>query len=372
MKSEIPIRYLTSLAATTVLFVAGCATPHWTAVDAGYAELSVENGGALMPETREVAPLAPQTVAPPVAPVAPPAAPSSDAGLLPPNAKPGECYARVYLPPTYTTVEERVMIRGASEKVDMIPAVYEWVEEDVIVKEASERLEVVPAQYELREKQVLVNAASSRVEHVPAEYEWVEENVLVEAAHTEWKKGRSPLSKVDNGTGEIMCLIEIPAKYKTVKKRVLKTPDSSRTIELPAVYTTITENVMVSPQTTRTIAVPAEVEKVRVQRLVTPEEKRVIPVEPEYQNVTKQVVSQMGGIGWRRVLCETNLSQDIIKQIQQALLAVGNDPGPIDGIIGTQTQMAVEAYQNSNGLAVGGLTYEMLSQLGVDVNGDTE
>jgi DNA repair exonuclease SbcCD ATPase subunit len=136
-----------------------------------------------------------------------------EAPLLPPEAKPGECYARVFVPPTYRTISEQRLKRGASEKVEVIPAKYEWVEEQVLVKGASERLETIPAQYEWVEEQVLVKEPSSRLEEVPAKYDWVEEQVLVEEAHTTWKKGRGLIEKIDNTTGEIMCLVEIPAAY---------------------------------------------------------------------------------------------------------------------------------------------------------------
>jgi inosine/xanthosine triphosphate pyrophosphatase family protein len=49
--------------------------------------------------------------------------------LLPPNAKPGECYARVFVPPTYKTETAQVITREASERVEIIPARYEKVTE---------------------------------------------------------------------------------------------------------------------------------------------------------------------------------------------------------------------------------------------------
>ena len=48
------------------------------------------------------------------------------APLLPPDAKAGECYARVYVPPTYKTVTEERLKRAASERLEVIPAKYEW------------------------------------------------------------------------------------------------------------------------------------------------------------------------------------------------------------------------------------------------------
>ena len=39
---------------------------------------------------------------------------ANQASLIPPNAKAGECYAKVVLPAKYETVEERVLVKEAS------------------------------------------------------------------------------------------------------------------------------------------------------------------------------------------------------------------------------------------------------------------
>jgi hypothetical protein len=289
-------------------------------------------------------------------------------GMLPPNAKPGECYARVLIPPTYKTVTERVMVEEGTERIEVIPPKYELVEEKVLVKEATERIEVVPAEYEMREEQMVVKPASTHVVEVPAEYVWTEEKVLVRPAQQVWKKGRGPIEQVDNGTGEIMCLVEVPAEYKSVKKRVLKTPATTRRMDVPAEYATVMKKVMVKPETTRRIAIPAEYKTVTVNKLAQPEQRRVIPIEPKYETVARQVVEGGGSVGWRRVLCETNLSGDVVTQIQEALKVGGYDPGIADGVIGPQTQAAIQAFQSQNNLAVGGLTFETLKALGVAVS----
>ena len=68
---------------------------------------------------------------------------------------------------------------------------------------------------------------------------------------------------------------------------------------------------------------------------------------------------------WRPVLCQTNMTQDVVMSIQRSLRNAGHDPGPIDGIIGRQTMAAVRSYQESKGLARGGLTLATLDSLGV-------
>jgi hypothetical protein len=289
----------------------------------------------------------------------------SDAMLLPPNAKPGQCYARVFIPPTYKTVTETVLKRGASEDIDIIPAKYEWVEEQVLVSAASQKLETVPAQYEWVEEKVLVKQASSRKEEIPAKYEWQEEKVLVKPAETVWKKGRGPIEKVENATGEIMCLVEIPAVYETVKKKVMVSPPSTREIAIPAQYETVKKRVMVKPPTTRTIEIPAAYKTVKVQKMVSPPQEKKIPIPAEYQSVTKTQQVTDGRMEWREILCETNVSTDFVRRFQTALSKAGHDPGPIDGVIGWQTEAAMKAYQKQKGLAEGALTYETVKSLGL-------
>ena len=62
-----------------------------------------------------------------------------------PNAKPGQCYAKVMVPAQYEIKPEKVMVREAAEKIETIPARYEWVEETVTVNAAQTKLVPVPA-----------------------------------------------------------------------------------------------------------------------------------------------------------------------------------------------------------------------------------
>jgi hypothetical protein len=285
--------------------------------------------------------------------------------MLPPNAKPGECYARVYVPPTYKTTEERVLKKEASEKVEVIPAKYDWAEERVLAKESSQRLEVVPATYGWKEETVLVKPESTRLETVPAVYKTTTEEILESPAQTVWKKGRGPVEKLDNATGEIMCLVEIPAKYRKVTKTVMEKPPTTTEVKIPAEYKTVRRQVMLTPPTTRTVEIPAEYSTVKVRKLVAPPEEKRIQIPAEYQMVTKVEKTSEGRMEWRQILCETNLTRGVIQSIQEALKNAGHDPGPIDGVLGSQTMRALREYQQKKGLPVGSITYETAQSLGV-------
>ena len=77
----------------------------------------------------------------------------------PPNAVAGECYAKVYVPPKTETVSERVCVRDASERVEIIPARYEWTEDKILVKDASTELAAVPAEFAAREDTIQTASA---------------------------------------------------------------------------------------------------------------------------------------------------------------------------------------------------------------------
>jgi hypothetical protein len=51
------------------------------------------------------------------------------------------------------------------------------------------------------EERVMVKPESKRVEQVPATFESVTERVLVKPATMVWKKGRGPIQRVDDGHG---------------------------------------------------------------------------------------------------------------------------------------------------------------------------
>lgn len=291
---------------------------------------------------------------------------AQDAPLLPPNAKPGECYSRVFTPPVYDTETVRVLAQEASSRVEVVPARYETVEERVVVKEATSRLEIVPATYETVEERVLVEPERIELVKIPAQTGWEEERVLVKAAHTTWKKGNGPIEKVDGSTGEIMCLVEVPAEYKTVRKQVTTAPARTEERVIPAVYKTVKRRVQATPPTTRTIEIPAEYGTVKVTKLVEPARTDTIEIPAEYQTVSQRKLVREGSLEWRSILCETNMSPGVVAELQRALSSAGFEAGSADGNYGRQTANAVEAYQRSKGLATGQLTIETLRALGID------
>ena len=294
------------------------------------------------------------------------------------NAKAGECYAQVYTPATYTTQTKRVLKNEASFRIETIPAVYETVTERILKNEAGERLEVVPAVYENVTERVMIKEAGTRLETVPAVYETTTERVMIKPARQVWKNssGRiygtaikdaeGKLVTRPSGSGEVLCLVEEPAEYKTVTKRVLKKEATTREVTIPAEYKTVTKRVMKTPPTTRKVTIPATYQTVTKRVLKSPATTRRIEIPAEYETVTERVIANEASLEWVPVLCDVNVTSAKIREIQGALKRTGHYGGPVDGVFGSQTSTAVASFQRSKNLSQGyGLTLQTLEALSI-------
>ncbi len=272
--------------------------------------------------------------------------------LLPPGAKPGQCFTRLWVPPQYQTLSERMLVEEEGERIEIIPAKFKTTKKRVLVKEASEKLVTVPATFKTVKERVLVKQATKKISQISSVYETVSERVMDKPAHTTWKKGTGPIQKIDETTGEIMCLVEVPATFKTVKKRVLKKPASTTVQDIPAVYDTVEKSVIATPPTTRKVAIPAVYKTITVTEEASPPKERRIKIPAKYATVTKRKLVKDGMMDWREILCDTNMTRDRISAIQTALKSAGHNPGTIDGVIGGDTMKAVNAFQRKKGLPV--------------------
>ena len=279
------------------------------------------------------------------------------AGLLPANARPGECYAKVMVPAKYKTIDEKVVVAEATEKIEIIPAKYEWTEVRVPVQQESEKLVAVPASYkkveekveispahtvwrqgpgdkakavgdrdlavalalglpakaeagqcfnefysparfETKKEKMLKTAAAEKIETTKPEFELIEEKVLVKEASFK--------------------MVEVPAEYDVVEEKVLASPayttwkkgrglnekvDNATgeimcLVEVPAKYTTLKKRVLKKPASIKKVEIPAEYKTVEVKKLVkAPAEVRT-PIEAEYQTVSRRMKVADAKVSW--------------------------------------------------------------------------
>ncbi len=291
-----------------------------------------------------------------------------------PPAKPGECFARILVPAKYETTSEKIVVAEGSVRVEIIPARYETLDERVLVSDASELLEVIPATYKNVTETVVVEPAQEELRTIPAKYRTVSERILVREGYTTWKKGEGPIGGTLSGgtikntrelsTGEIMCLVEVPAEYRNVSKQVLVEPARTSKTTAPAVTKTLMRRLVATPATTRAVNIPAKYDTVRVRKQLSPATERRISIPATFKTVTKQKKVTEERLLWREVLCDTNTTPGMISRVQQALNTQGFSLS-VDGTLGPSTLRAIDAYQRRNNLGTGGLTMATVKKLGV-------
>lgn len=281
-------------------------------------------------------------------PASSPAMSSASGDLYPPNARPGECYARMLIPGESRTVTEKV-----------------------IKKEASDRVEIVPAKYKTVTKRVLVKPETTELVSVPAKYGTKTEKVQVSAAQTVWKKGAGELA-AGAGTGagggtSAHAIQERFGNQKIVGSRVTDTGELMCLVEIPAQYKTVTKTVLVSPAATKTVTKPAVYKTVEVTELVTPAQEKRIAIPAEYGTVTRTEQVRGEQLTWVPVLCQVNMTTGNVNQLQSALKKNGCYSCNVDGIMGPCTFRGAQCYAKKKGLPYGSnfVTLETIRALGL-------
>ena len=273
-----------------------------------------------------------------------------------PNAKPGECYAKALIPAKFETHTEKVLVREASEKLQIVPAQFGTQDQKVLIKEASEKLTVIPATFknvtekvQVRDEEVfwrtglknripvspeILAAAKAggapidtlqpgecvreyfqpakyktetesyirkegydKLKIIPAKYEYVEQKVLVKEAYQK--------------------LVKVPATYETVTEKVLVEPEKTLwkksqcngsgdcgvmcLVTIPAKYKTVTKRVVKTPPTTKVVEVPAVYKTIKVRKLVEPARVEKVPVPEQTATYTRTVKVSDPVFTWTKV-----------------------------------------------------------------------
>ena len=382
----------------------------------------------------------------------------------PPNAMPGKCYAKCLMPDQFENVTEQVLVRAGYKRLTAIPAELETRIEQLEVKPAGRRLISEPARYEMVEDRVMVKspgngsslyetvtenilikpeeirfvvmpatykdtvisyvaeAAHTRLEVLQPAYESAAERVEVKPAGVKWVKKLADATCLGANPDDcyVWCMVETPAEYATITKRINKGCDGSgiadagciKTVEVPAKmgtrtvkklvkdtyikeekipaeyrpmtirrarievpvsdatiapeYVTVKKQVMVIPPTIREETVPAETAPFSVKSVKKEAALKSEDVPAEYITVTRRKLVRPGGFtAWREVLCPDRMPAYTIKQVQTALLKAGYFQGTPDNVMGERTKTALARFQKDKGLPVGNLDIETLKALGI-------
>ena len=334
----------------------------------------------------------------------------SAAGINLSDVAVGSCVYEHYRAPTVISTNEQVLVSQASEKIEVQDAKFVKGSENVMVQAAHNRVIEVPAVFKNVDERVLIEPATSiwktgtgpiqrinnltgeimcRVD-VPAVYKIVKKSVVNIAPlvskitkPAEYKKFDT--EKLVSDAKEIRTAI--PAVYKTMIKNSVDGEGSFSWLDrksanavngeatgrvlcntaIPATEIKFERTTVTTVGRVLKEAVPAKYREVEIVELVQDSMSSSVPIAAVSSKVEKRTKISDASFEWQPVLCETNMTKDVVARVQQALKDNGYSVGLIDGVLGKGTYSAVERYQGDKKMSRGGITLETIKALGVNL-----
>ncbi|CAA6820452.1 MAG: Reverse transcriptase [uncultured Sulfurovum sp.] len=224
-----------------------------------------------------------------------------------------------------------------------IPRTFKTITKKIILEPAVAKKVAVEPIYKYVQAQELVSASSTKSIPIPANYKTIASTKKVSDAKYFWTNhsSKNESTRITNECDKI-CLVEVPALYKTVLTKVIETPALSKKVLTPPQYKVVKIKKVEKEASFKTIIVPAEYVEVQVEKERT-----------------------KGYAKWMPMVCESAMVPSLIKKVQEALKYQGYYHGQIDGIWGLEEKSAVRAYQKVNGLPVTQLSIETMKSLGI-------
>ncbi len=244
---------------------------------------------------------------------------TGDAGL-PPQAAPGQCFAKVIVPETLQTYTEQVEVAPSRTVTRIRPGPCGLEDRMVVTRPASVEEINVPATYRTVTETVVVKPAGVRTETYPAVYDTVTEQVMVRPGYTTWRASRAPVYgsgvAYDGGTppyangptkvlptGEVVCLVQVPPEYRLQTRQILRIPERTVQIAYPAETAVVSRQVVDTPAHVVRRDIPAETKMVKV-RICAPDQPVVETIPREYRTVTRTRVTSPAHAEWRPTTCQ--------------------------------------------------------------------
>lgn len=273
--------------------------------------------------------------------------------------QPGQCWAvgAINPRPKIDTVE--IQIKDQQATIDVTPAEIAQGFKRVETREGTLTYRIEPPTYRTVEERVMVRPPVERFEVVPAVFEEQERTVVIE-------EGRRSLESCSAGgsSGNMsFCMQEHPAREERVSVQVMVEPETTRVVVEPAEYTTVTRQVVDKPARVIEVWNDADEELVPTLDIVSPARtsQSIVPAQTRVlERIDYQGTPQLQ---MRQAVCDADITPALVEHLQTALRQYGFNPGSVDGRLGPRTLDALSAFQNDRGLVQAGLTLESLEGL---------
>jgi len=158
---------------------------------------------------------------------------ASSLGVNISNAKEGSCFYEHYKAEKYITTTEKIL-----------------------ASEASSKIVSTPAKYRTYTKKIVIDSTNTKLIPIKAKYKKVKENVVVAPARMEWTK--TTCQNRGCNQSEVVCLTEIPRKYKSVTRKILLEPSVAKEVAISPKYKSVKVEKLVKPSTSKVVLIPAK------------------------------------------------------------------------------------------------------------------
>lgn len=294
-----------------------------------------------------------------------------------PNAKPGQCFARVLVPAKYEQVPMSVAVSDPYSTFQISEPVFSPARDEVrVVQDGYKDYQVTPGKWQDVSETVVIRPEHNRLVLNKANFVQKTETYIIKEPRFVWRPGTnlSGVKRLDANTGEVFCLVEERGVTETVTRQVLKDKANVGIVKVPAQTATYVRKVLVEAPKVISIDRPALTKAFKVHDLI----KEAGAVEVTQPGQTKTVYQQKlvaaEHYAWVQVECDNSKVSSVdvnlggnddngyekpvtkvtASDVQKRLAKLGFYRGPIDNIYGRMTKDAMAKFQASKGLNVSG------------------
>lgn len=245
-------------------------------------------------------------------------------GAVPGYAQPGQCYKQVKIPAKYAYETKTIVTREGYYVPHVTQAKLKPFTQPVLVKEPSYKFKVTQPKFKSVHETVLVSPEYERLTVSPPKFKQVWEKIQISDPKPVWKRGNPAKFKAEGykvlstahaagggyghsggyATGEVWCLVVVPAKFKKVERQVLAQPAQIEKETVPAQYKNITRYVVADRGGVEKIHVPGKYEDVTMQKIIRPAGVKKDAVRPETKEIEIKRLVSPERYEWKQVECD--------------------------------------------------------------------
>jgi len=145
-------------------------------------------------------------------------------------------------------------------------AKYQTTTQKILASEAAQKIVVSPARYRTVIKKIETDSTTTKLIPIKAKYKHLKDKVVVAPARMEWQK--TTCQNRGCNQAEVVCLTEVPTKYKEITRKVLLKPSVGKTVAIEPVYKKVKAKEQVSPARTQIIPIPATYQTIEQQQKI--------------------------------------------------------------------------------------------------------